>query len=72
MSNQDCTFITGGSGFVGSAVARTLIAAGFRVRALLRPTSRRANLDGIPIEIVEGDMRDRDAVFRAAKGAASL
>jgi dihydroflavonol-4-reductase len=69
VSTQDCAFITGGSGFVGSAVARKLIDAGFRVRALLRHTSPRANLDALPIEIVEGDVRDRDAVFRAARGA---
>jgi dihydroflavonol-4-reductase len=65
----DCAFITGGGGFVGSAVARKLVAAGLQVRALVRHNSPRANLDGLPIEIVEGDMRDREAVFRAAKDA---
>ena len=37
--------VTGASGFVGSAVARQLIAAGWQVRALARPTSPRTNLD---------------------------
>jgi len=67
--NQDCAFITGASGFVGSAVARELVAAGFSVRALVRRRSPRTNLDDLPIEFVEGDMRDKEAVFAAAKGA---
>jgi dihydroflavonol-4-reductase len=62
-------FITGASGFVGSAVARELARQGFALRALVRAGSPRANLDGLDAEIVEGDMRDKKAVFAAAKGA---
>jgi dihydroflavonol-4-reductase len=69
VSNCDCAFITGASGFVGSAVTRQLVASGLSVRALLRRDSPRTNLDGLLIEIVEGDMRDRDAVFRGARDA---
>jgi nucleoside-diphosphate-sugar epimerase len=54
----DRVLVTGASGFVGSAVARALIRSGYRVRALLRPTSKRTNLAGLDVEIVEGDMRD--------------
>ncbi|MGZ5849320.1 MAG: hopanoid-associated sugar epimerase [Methyloceanibacter sp.] len=69
MSNNDRAFITGATGFVGSAVVRKLLAAGFSVRALARHHSPRSNLDGLQVDIVEGDMRDRGAVFAAAKDA---
>jgi NAD(P)-dependent dehydrogenase (short-subunit alcohol dehydrogenase family) len=61
----DNVLVTGASGFVGSAVAHALIRSGYRVRALLRPTSKRTNLAGLDVEIVEGDMRDAALVARA-------
>ena len=57
--------ITGASGFVGAAVARCLIRAGHSVRALVRPTSPRGNVADLPIEIVEGDLRDAPSLQRA-------
>lgn len=68
----DKVLVTGASGFVGSAVARVLINAGYEVRALLRPTSKRTNLTGLDIEIVEGDMRDPAAAERALAGVRYL
>ncbi|HEX4584754.1 MAG TPA: hopanoid-associated sugar epimerase [Burkholderiaceae bacterium] len=65
----DLAFVTGASGFVGSAVARALLAAGWRVRALVRPTSPRSNLDLQGLQIVEGDMRDERAVAQAVAEA---
>jgi dihydroflavonol-4-reductase len=63
------TFVTGASGFIGSAVVRALVGSGFAVRALVRPSSPLTNLHGLDIEIEEGDMRDPDVVGRAARGA---
>ena len=68
----DKVLVTGASGFVGSAVAHALIRSGYRVRALLRPTSKRTNLAGLDLEIVEGDMRDAASVARAMAGARFL
>jgi dihydroflavonol-4-reductase len=62
-------FITGATGFVGSAVARELLREGFELRALVRRGSSRKNLAGLEVDVVEGDMRDKDIVFSAAKGA---
>ncbi len=62
-------FVTGASGFVGSAVARQLIAAGWQVRALARPTSPRTNLDLPGLEVVTGDMRDEAGIGVAMAGA---
>lgn len=69
MAAKDIAFLTGASGFVGSAVARRLIHEGFSVRALVRRTSNRANLRDIGLEVVEGDIRDASLLLNAVQGA---
>jgi dihydroflavonol-4-reductase len=64
--------VTGGSGFVGAAVVRRLLQAGHQVRALVRPTSARTNLEGLTVEIVEGDLRDASSLVRALAGIRAL
>ncbi len=66
------TLITGASGFVGSAVLRQLIAAGHEVRALVRSSSDRRNLMGLPVQIVIGDLTDRESLDRALAGCSAL
>jgi nucleoside-diphosphate-sugar epimerase len=63
--------VTGGAGFIGSSVVRTLLHDGKAVRVLDNfATGRRENLAGLErdIELVEGDLRDADAVRRAVAG----
>ena len=63
--------VTGGSGFIGSALVKALVAAGNRVRVLddnSRGSPRR--LAGVEkdIELIAGDIRDAEAVARATQG----
>lgn len=71
MSN-DLTLVTGGTGFVGSAVVRALLARGLRVRALVRAGSDRRNLDGLPVELVTGDLRDPASLAEAVAGCRNV
>jgi dihydroflavonol-4-reductase len=68
VSEKGIAFLTGGSGFVGSAVARLLLDRGFAVRALVRRESNRANLAGLDLDIVEGDIRDAGVLATAMRG----
>ena len=63
--------VTGGAGFIGSSIARALLARGDRVRVLDNFFSgRRENLADVAgdIELIEGDVRDAAAVARACAG----
>ena len=64
----DLNLVTGATGFVGSAVARALLARGRRVRVLARPNSDRRNLAGLAVEIAEGAMEDPCSLARAVAG----
>lgn len=72
MNEDRIALVTGGSGFVGSAVARCLMRAGFRLRLLLRPTSPAVALGGLDFERAEGDLRDPESLRKAMKGARYL
>ncbi len=71
-SSDDIVLVTGASGFVGSAVARLLCARGFVVRALVRRSSPRANLEGLACTIAEGDMREPADMRAAMQGVRYL
>jgi dihydroflavonol-4-reductase len=64
--------VTGATGFVGSAVARRLIAAGHRVRVLARATGDRRNLADLPVEIVTGSLAEPDTLPPAVAGVEAL
>jgi dihydroflavonol-4-reductase len=65
-------FVTGGTGFVGAHVVRVLLARGRTVRCLVRASSRLANLEGLPVEIVTGDVADPASLKRAMTGARAV
>ncbi len=64
----DLTLLTGATGFVGSAVARALLARGHAVRVLLRPGSDRRNLDGLAVQPVAGNLTDPASLRHAVAG----
>jgi len=59
--------LTGGNGLLGSNIARQLNEEGYKVVVLLRKNSNRLALEGIPIEIIEGDISDIKALEKAIK-----
>src|SRR5215831_2685022 len=63
--------VTGGAGFIGSALVRALLARGDRVRVIDNFFSgKRENLAEVSkdVELVEGDIRDEAALARALAG----
>jgi farnesol dehydrogenase len=60
--------VTGGSGYLGSAIVRALAARGHEPIVF----ARRASAAGLPAQAVVGDVRDRAAVRRAAEGVDAI
>ena len=62
------TLVTGASGFLGSHVARQLVARGDTVRVLLRASSHNRAISDLSLEYVTGDLRDPASLERAMNG----
>ena len=60
--------VTGGTGFLGSALVRRLVKEGHAVRVLCRKSSNKKRLEGLSVEWVEGDLIDAPSVGRAVAG----
>ncbi len=61
--------VTGASGFIGSAVTRALLARDVHVVALLEPGSPTANLDGLDVERISGNVTDTEQLHGVFEGA---
>ncbi len=64
--------VTGGSGHVGANLVRRLLRDGHEVRCLVRPGDNNEGVEGLDVELAEGDVRDRSAVDRSMAGVSRV
>ena len=64
--------VTGGTGHLGANLIRRLLDEGHLVRALVRPGRNNGAFDGLKIEVIEGDLRDSQAVRKAVSGCQKI
>jgi UDP-glucose 4-epimerase len=70
---SDTLLITGGAGFIGSSIARAALERGDTVRVIDDlSTGRRANLEGLEVELIEASILDNDALKRAVHGCRTV
>jgi dihydroflavonol-4-reductase len=60
--------VTGGCGFLGSWIVRQLLDEGVKVRVLALPGESRDNIDGLDVEVIEGDILSVDDAKRSVDG----
>ncbi len=70
LSGKHC-LVTGGTGFIGSALVKGLLTAGARIRVFdnnSRGSEEKLGQEARKVELILGDIRDSDAVNKAARG----
>ncbi len=68
LNDSDLILVTGATGLVGSHFAEQMRKRGYRVRALVRKPSQCTDLVSWGVDLVEGDMTNRDSLRRASSG----
>jgi dihydroflavonol-4-reductase len=78
----DRVLVTGANGFIGSSVARTLVAEGCSVVAMIEPKRSATNVSasdpsaknliGLDVDFVECDLRDRARVHEVVRGCRAI
>ena len=56
-------FVTGASGLLGSNLVRVLIERNYNVKVLVRSKQKAKTINELPIEFVEGDIRDKELLI---------
>lgn len=60
--------VTGGAGFIGSHIVRTLLQENYEVRVLHLPNEKLSNLQGLDVELIPGDITDAAKMDQAVAG----
>lgn len=68
----DRVLVTGGAGFIGSAIVRQLLHRRATVVALVQPGTHPENLADLDVELAEADVRDAGGVARAVNGCRAV
>ncbi|BDU73308.1 NAD-dependent epimerase/dehydratase family protein [Mesoterricola silvestris] len=68
MTAPASVLVTGGHGFIGSHLCARLVQRGHRVRILARPGADLSNLDGLDVEVAQGDLTDPGSLPAALAG----
>ncbi len=72
-AGQGRVLVTGASGFVGCRVVETLVLREKRpVRALVHNPGSAARLARLPVEIIQGDLKDPEVARRAVEGCEAV
>lgn len=61
--------VTGATGHIGNVLVRQLLSRGEKVRVVIPPAEDVTPLDGLKVEIVEGDVRKIDSLIKAVAGS---
>jgi nucleoside-diphosphate-sugar epimerase len=68
----DTVLVTGAAGHLGANLVRALIDRGQRVRVLLQEQCNNTGVDGLAVERIYGDLRDRDSTRSAVAGCSRI
>ncbi len=68
ISKNKCILVTGAAGHLGNVLVRELVARNVKVRAMVLPGEDLASLEGLDVEIFEGNILDKDRLFEACEG----
>ncbi len=61
--------VTGGTGHIGNVLVRQLLSRGEKVRVLILPAEDTTSLDGLKVEMVEGDIRNINSLIPVMEGS---
>jgi nucleoside-diphosphate-sugar epimerase len=68
-ATHNTVLVTGATGFLGGRLVEVLNRQGYRIKALVRKSSKTAHLQALGVELCIGDLQDRASIEMAMRGA---